>query len=246
MVDVGCGTGGNFAPLVGDYELVGIDTSPDAIRLAQTRFPQVEFLVGSAPRDLGARAGRADLVLLTDVLEHVADDFLLLSQLLAAAKPGAWLLITVPAQPQLWSEHDESHLHYRRYDVPRLERTWQDLPVTPALVTYFNARLYPLIRAVRTWTRWRGRASGEAQTDLWLPPAVVNRTLTRLFAGESRRLTRWLEHPPARTYRRGLSLLAVLRREAGPIEPRSRPADVAPDRFDPYAHTQGGDALSLE
>ena len=40
----------------------------------------------------------------------------MLSGLLAAAAPGAYFLLTVPADESLWSEHDESFGHYRRYD----------------------------------------------------------------------------------------------------------------------------------
>ena len=45
----------------------------------------------------------------------------MLSELLAAASPGCYFLLTVPADPSLWSEHDESFGHYRRYDRARLE-----------------------------------------------------------------------------------------------------------------------------
>ncbi len=38
-------------------------------------------------------------------------------------------------------------------------------------------------------------------------------------------------------FRHGVSLLAILRREAGEIRPRTKPADVARDRHDPYAKT---------
>ena len=58
----------------------------EAIRLAAGRFPQVRFIHGLAPRDLGAIMDRARLVLLTDVLEHVPDDF---RPVLRAAGRGA-------------------------------------------------------------------------------------------------------------------------------------------------------------
>src|SRR5437773_2605103 len=85
IVDVGCGTGANIAALADDYRCVGIDTSAEAIDSARRRFPRVDFLVGRAPADLGSLAAEARLFLLTDVLEHVPDDFAMLSELLAAA-----------------------------------------------------------------------------------------------------------------------------------------------------------------
>jgi len=235
IVDVGCGTGANLAHLAGQYDCVGIDTSEDAIRLARDRFPSVQFIRGLAPRDLGPIVDRARLILLSDVLEHVPDDFELLSNLLAATSEGTFFLITVPANLALWSEHDKAFGHYRRYDPNRLAQLWQDLPVQPVFVSHFNARLYPIVKAARQWGRLRHKAAGEAGTDFRMPRDPVNRALTRCFAGERHRLANLARGESHRPYRRGVSLMALVRREAGPIEPRSKPSCVAADFFDPAA-----------
>jgi SAM-dependent methyltransferase len=232
VIDVGCGTGGNIAALAQRYACVGIDPSQEAVALARARFPLVRFIAGTAPEDLGELICQARLLLATDVLEHVPDDFWLFSRLLAAVSPGAYVLLTVPAGPSLWSPHDASHGHYRRYDLPRFRRLWEGLPATPLLVSHFNRRLYPLVRLVRMVSRWRGKASGQAGTDFKIPAAPLNRLLTTIFAGESRRLVRRLDgRGPA--YAAGVSLLALLRREEGTISPRRRPADVPEDEHRP-------------
>lgn len=228
IVDVGCGTGGNIAALADRYTCVGIDTSNEAIELARQRFPKVRFIAGRAPTDLGELAAQARLFLLTDVLEHVRDDYAMLSELLAAASPGCYFLLTVPADPSLWSEHDESFGHYRRYDRGRLEGIWAGLPVTTLLVSYFNSRLLPVVRLVRAWNRRRGQAAGQAGTDFWLPSRPANWLLTNIFAGEARRMARQLRGRN-RGYRAGASLVALLRREAGPIAIRPKPAGLPPD-----------------
>lgn len=229
VVDVGCGTGANLAALAGNYDCVGIDTSAEAVELARQRFPNIRFLAGRAPADLGQLAARARLFLLMDVLEHVPDDFAMLSELLAAASPGAHVLLTVPADERLWSEHDESFGHFRRYGRERLARLWDGLAVTPLLLSYFNARLLPLVRLVRALGRLRGRASGRAGTDFWLPSRPANAALRTAFAGEARRLLAALDGR-CHGYTAGASLVALLRREHGPITPRSKPADLPPDR----------------
>ena len=137
-------------------------------------------------------------------------------------------MITVPADATLWSAHDEAFGHYRRDTRERLERVWCDLPVTPLLVSHAMARLYPVVRGVRSWNRLRGRAAGHAGTDFTMPPGPVNTMLEGLLAGEADRLVETLSHP-ARAYRRGVSLVAILRREPGRIEPAGRPADVPAD-----------------
>ena len=229
VIDVGCGTGGNIACLAEDYRCVGIDTSAEAIQRTAPRFPKVHFLQGRAPADLGPLLAQARLVLLMDVLEHVSDDFALLSELLAAAEPGTHFLLTVPADPSLWSVHDESFGHYRRYDRPRLEMVWAGLPVSTRLVSYFNARLLPMVRLVRWRNRRRGQAAGQVGTDFWLPSRPVNFLLRAILAGESRRLLQVLQGRRQQGYAAGASLVAILRREQGPIAVRQKPADLPPD-----------------
>jgi SAM-dependent methyltransferase len=228
VVDVGCGTGGNLAALAGRYRCLGIDTSAEAVELARRRFPNVQFIVCRAPQDLGELAGQAKLVLLTDVLEHVSDDYALFSELLAAASPGCHFLVTVPADESLWSEHDESFGHYRRYDLERLAGVWAGLPVTTLLVSYFNSRLLPAVRWVRSRNRRRGRSAGRVGTDFWLPSRTVNWLLTAILAGEARRLAAAL-HGRKHGYRAGASLVAIVRREVGPAAIRSKPASLPPD-----------------
>lgn len=230
IIDVGCGTGGNIGALANRYRCIGIDPSSEAIQLAQERFPQVHFVCGHAPDDLGSLAAEASLFLLTDVLEHVPDDFELLSKVLAAARPGCHVLVTVPADMSLWSGHDESHGHYRRYDPARLARVWQDLPVTVLLESHFNSRLYPAIKLARLWNRWRGRTTGPAGTDVKLPPSMVNRALRGIFAGEGRVLSELLSGSRRRGYGYGVSLVALLRKEEGAVVPRCKPTDLLPDR----------------
>lgn len=236
IVDIGCGTGANLASLGIDYDRVGIDTSAEAIDLARRRFPGPRFLCGKAPDDLGPAMARAKLVLLSDVLEHVRDDFALLSRLMAASSPGTYFLITVPADASLWSEHDVSHAHYRRYDEGRLRMVWEGLPVSTLLLSHFNARLRPIVGAVRAWSRWRGRSFGQAGTDLSLPPGLVNRALEAFFSGESRVLVDLLERRRRCGFSAGVSLVAMLCREEGTILPRTRPAGLPPDLHDPETH----------
>jgi SAM-dependent methyltransferase len=232
VADVGCGTGGN-ATLADGYRYVGIDPSAEAIDWARQRFPGREFLCGWAPEALEPRMAEVDVLLLSDVLEHVPDDFEIFSKLVAGLRRGAHVLLTVPADPALWSPHDVSFGHFRRYDRPRLERVWSGLPMSCRLVSYFMARLYPVVRCVRAVTSWRGRTGGQARTDFRLPWRPVNRLLEGLLAGESRSVLAALDRPTGGGYSRGVSLVALLRREPGDVAVRKKPDDVPPDLHDP-------------
>ncbi len=231
VLDVGCGTGANIAALSADYECIGLDASSEAVALAKTRYPQTRFVCGAAPGDLGNAAEGIKLVLLSDVLEHVDDDFQFLSTWLSAAAPGTHFLITVPADMSLWSEHDESFGHYRRYDFARLQKTWDGLPVTVRLLAYYNSRLFPLVKAARWLNRLRGHASGAAGTDFKMPPPFINRILENIFAGEAGALRRSMDKNGQVSGKKGVSLIAVLRREPGVIAPRKKPAGLPPDQI---------------
>jgi len=234
VIDIGCGTGGNIAALTGDYRCVGLEPAPLALSLAQRRYPSVQFVAGSDPALVAEVSTPRTVILLTDVLEHVADDFLLFSQVLAIMPAGSHLLLTVPANPALWSPHDVALAHYRRYDMARLRLVWGQLPVRERLVTPFNARLYPLVRLRRALAALSGTSSGSRGTDLSLPPALLNRLLAAIFAGERIPLVRALTHGTA-PFRSGVSLLALLERQPGEVVPRARPPEVPADPREPPA-----------
>lgn len=229
ILDVGCGTGGVTFALSADYACTGIEPIPEAVALAKERFPGCRFLCGRAPEDVRDEMRQADAVLLMDVLEHIEDDFLFTSSLLAAMKPGAHLVLMAPADPSLWGPHDRGFEHYRRYTLPRLRLLFTGLPVSERMLSYCNARLYPLAKLGRFVSRVRGKSLGAHDTDLGLPPAPLNALFTRIFAGEARVLRALLRGERARGYRRGVSVFAVLRREEGECPVRPRPAGVPPD-----------------
>jgi hypothetical protein len=141
------------------------------------------------------------------VLEHVADDHHLLAQAVDVLPRGGHVLITVPADPSLWSEHDRLFGHFRRYDRTTLGSTWAALPVEVRMLESFNTRLYPLIAARR---RLFPEAAG-AGGDLDIPVGPVNGLLHRILASESHHLLAALDRPSTR-HPRGVSLVAVLRR----------------------------------
>ena len=60
--------------------------------------------------------GTFDIVVLLDVIEHVADDKgFIQTNVLPKLTAGGMVLISAPAHPSLFSKHDEFLGHYRRY-----------------------------------------------------------------------------------------------------------------------------------
>jgi SAM-dependent methyltransferase len=68
-------------------------------------------------------AGRFDFILLLDVLEHVEDDAAFLRAILdGCLAPGGRVLVSVPAWPALYGEHDRRLRHHRRYAPAQARR----------------------------------------------------------------------------------------------------------------------------
>lgn len=210
VLDVGCGTGGNAGAFAAEgFRVVGIDPSADAIGFATDRYSNVQFASRADPEAFASHLHAGGLVLLSDVLEHVEDDADLLRRAVLALPPGGHAVITVPADPTLWSRHDDAFGHYRRYQPESLAALWAALPVSVRLLSHYNALLYPVVRGIRRLGLGGTGASG----DLTMPVGPLNRVLHAVFASEASRLLASLDSGTA-AYKRGVSLMAVLRREA--------------------------------
>lgn len=214
IVDVGCGTGGTVSALKGRYPCLGIDASALAIETARRLYPGCEFRQGIMPDDLADVRSRTGLYLLMDVLEHIEDDRGFLEKLMTIVEPGAGVLVTVPAEPVLWSRQDVTVKHVRRYEWAAFRRLFDGLPLELRLMAPFNTRLYPIIRLVRGLGNLRGSSAGAAGTDFALPPPPANRALEWIFAGERHALLRGYGSGARDSLLPGVSLLAVLKRPA--------------------------------
>lgn len=211
ILDLGCGTGANIGYLSEWYRCWGLELDPEAVAYAAERYPACQFTCGSV-LDLATwpELDRIDACLLTDVIEHIEDDRTAVLNATNALAPGGHLVITVPADPRLWSKHDRDHGHYRRYTQETLAETLSGLPLRRRALTSMNARLYQPIRFWRRVQKWIPLLESGTTGDTNLPPRLINPLLTRLFSGESSRVCRAIDGPP--TYDRGVSLLAVYQR----------------------------------
>jgi SAM-dependent methyltransferase len=138
-VDVGCGRGGIAAELAdrGSF-VVAVDMHPyDEWR----NHPNVAFVRANIDQ-LPFRAGAFDRLSVLDVIEHVDDDQAVLSELRRVSTDSGRLVVTVPADPRLWSAHDEAVGHHRRYDATTLDARTRQAGFEPLRASHFFAWLY--------------------------------------------------------------------------------------------------------
>lgn len=115
ICDIGCSSGALMQQLKarGFTSLAGIDISARAVEAAKKR----GFIdVKEAAADATAFSDNSfDIVIASDILEHVKDDGASIREWLRILKPEGILVLFVPAFPFLWSGHDVVLHHQRRY-----------------------------------------------------------------------------------------------------------------------------------
>jgi SAM-dependent methyltransferase len=142
-----------------------------------------------------------DLVCAFDVIEHVEDDVPAVQALAARLAPGGRLLLTLPAHPWLWSDHDVRNHHYRRYTRETLTKLVADAGLTLEKLTAFNSFLFPVAAGVRLAQNALNQGSKAEET---MPSSFVNKALEKIFSSEAP-----IVSGPG--FPVGLSLLAILR-----------------------------------
>jgi SAM-dependent methyltransferase len=191
ILDAGCGTGANMLEYRRLGTVTGVDAFPEAIELCRER--GLDDVLEAPVEELPFEPGSFDLLFATDVIEHLDDDLLALRELRRVAAPGARLVITVPAYEWLWSDHDLSVHHRRRYTAELLRERVEAGGWTPAVVTYFFATALPAVALVRTLRR--RRSNGNGGSDLRLPPAPLNRLLELPTLAEAKAIERGARLP---------------------------------------------------
>ena len=112
-LDVGAAGGGNTRVLRGlGWKAGAVEYGADGAEVCHER--GVPVLRGDATR-LPLAPASLDLVVAFDVLEHLEDDKAAAAGVFEALRPGGTFLVAVPADPRLWSAHDDAVGHVRRY-----------------------------------------------------------------------------------------------------------------------------------
>ena len=95
ICDLGCGNGhisGRLGAL--GYKVTGVDASASGIHIARRTFPNVTFIEALIDRDLNL--GQFDLVISSDVIEHLYRPSDLLDATVSQLKPGGHVLLGTP------------------------------------------------------------------------------------------------------------------------------------------------------
>ena len=141
VIDVGCGVGSNL-PLLQSIGLgvIGIDSEPYSLSFAKD-LPGVLLINGDVLR-LPVKSNSIDLVIATDILEHLDDDSLGIKEIHRTLTQQGKVILTVPAFKSLWGIQDVVGMHKRRYSKNELLRKIEREGFTVLKSSYFNFFLF--------------------------------------------------------------------------------------------------------
>jgi SAM-dependent methyltransferase len=98
IVDVGCGDGAATALAAGgnpEHRVLGLDWSADALRHARARGLAL-VRAEAEPDGLPIASGRADVVIMSELIEHLVDPDSVLDEVRRVLRPGGTLLLSTP------------------------------------------------------------------------------------------------------------------------------------------------------
>lgn len=192
VLDCGAGTGG-FARKLGSrfpaLRIFAVDLDPNAIRYFRQK-SALPVIRGSV-NDLAYSDDSFDAVVSSDLLYHSAvDERQALRELYRTLRPGAHLLLNLPAYSWMKSKHDEKVHAARRYTARGIAETLTRAGFSVEEASYRNSLLFPVMAV---WRLTLGRFS--AGSDVTEFPAWQEFLFSKAIRAENSLARRGLRFP---------------------------------------------------
>ena len=209
ILDVGCSAGLLMRRLhsAGYAKVTGLDLSEEAVRRCHAVGLSNTAVMDATHPQYADQS--FDLLIASDVLEHIADETTALRNWLRILRPGGRLLVCVPAFMFLWSDHDAVNYHRRRYTRKMLEVALNKAGFAIDRAGYWNFSLFFPVTTVRLLQRAVARPKSQKRGQLRPATALVNAALYTLLKFENHLLSNSCPFPC------GLSSFAIARRGTG-------------------------------
>ena len=182
VLDTGCGTGHNMQFLKDQGFYVGCDVSLDALEFCRHNGHQT--LVQCDLEQMAFADKSFGMILSLDVLEHTRNDREVLEQIRRLLKDEGQLVLTVPAFRFLFSPHDESLSHFRRYNKKDLLKLLSDTGFSVQHSGYLFCAPFIPVALIRIFRKIMVKTADPTCDTFHLPPKGVNRWMIRILEAE--------------------------------------------------------------
>lgn len=191
IIDIGCESGQLLKELknIGYQNLTGIDIWEEALIAAKSNGIPNVYLMNAT--ELAFDDGTFDILIASDVLEHIEDDKKALKEWYRVLKIGGKAIIFVPAFQFLWSNHDIDMYHFRRYTKFTLKKKCKDVGFNIISSSYWNFLLFfpvALVRKIKFFSQNDGKG------DLKKHNPIVNKLFYSILELENN-LLRFVNFP---------------------------------------------------
>jgi len=191
VLDVGCSGGLLMKELqdLGFQDVHGVDLSRQGVARARKRGLR-NAKVADAMRT-GYRSGTFDVLIASDILEHLPGEGTALREWDRILKPGGKAYIFVPAFRSLWTKQDEVNFHKRRYSRQELvDKVGRRMDILRS--SYWNFTLFfpKAILAALV-----GVLKPKDEKPVFFFGKAVNLALYWLLTAENRLMTLGIDYP---------------------------------------------------
>ena len=148
ILDIGSSSGTNLRMLeeMGHTNYTGLDFSDIAINACKKK--GFKKIIKGDVCKLPFKSNSMDFIIASDIVEHIENDKLAVSEIFRVLKKNSFAIITVPAFNFLWSKHDDSSMHKRRYTKKTLSNLIKETNFKIEKIFYFNFLLFlPILLA---------------------------------------------------------------------------------------------------
>lgn len=184
VLEIGCGDGALLGVLheALGRPVTGVDTSAEGIDLARRMFAahgySGEFRQVTG-YETGYEAGRFELVVCSDVIEHVDQPLKMLAEIRRVLAPGGWLIITTPLR---FSERPMDPLHVQEWFAGEFEDLCRGVFGDPVRVILSHPVFwYELLTAKNPWLARIGRLATNLLTKIGRNPLLEHSGAWRCY-----------------------------------------------------------------
>ncbi len=167
ILDVGCGAAMFFDALEPFGHVEGVES--DRAAAERSGRWRGRIVVGDLDETYTPTAP-FDLILMLDVLEHIAQPERVLARARQILRPNGRVLITVPAFTWLWTSHDEMNHHVARYSTGELS----DIVTGSGLVALETGYLFQSLVLPKLLVRVKESLFRDRPRLPTIPPPAIN------------------------------------------------------------------------
>ena len=177
ILDIGCGTGIVIKRMEKYGKVVGIDMSDESLGFCKVR--GIKSVIKADATNLPFDDNTFDLITALDVIEHIKNEDLVISEISRVLKNNGKVIATVPAFNFLWSDHDIVSHHFRRYSIGNIKHRFLKNNFTILKASYYNLILFPFIVIIRLLKKLFKKLIkyNKKETDISYLPRPINQIL---------------------------------------------------------------------